>query len=79
MKAATHPAYHVVDVRCACGHTFATRSTVQGLHVELCSHCHPFYTGKKRNIDLTGRLEKFKNKYAKAAAAQAAVTAAKKK
>ncbi len=72
MKSATHPAYHMVDVRCACGHIFKTRSTVEGLHVELCSQCHPFYTGKKRNIDLTGRLEKFKKKYEKVQRAQAA-------
>ena len=78
MKSAIHPAYHLVEVRCACGHTIQTRSTSAALHVELCSHCHPFFTGKARNLDLTGRLEKFTNKYAKVNAAKeaAAVEAA---
>ncbi len=72
MKSATHPAYTMVEARCACGAVHSIRSTASSLLVELCSQCHPFYTGKKRNLDLTGRLEKFKNKYAKAAAAHAA-------
>ena len=78
MKSGIHPAYHLVDVRCACGHVIQTRSTLASLHVELCSHCHPFFTGKARHLDLTGRLEKFKNKYAKVNAAKDAAREAAK-
>ena len=80
MKAGIHPDYHEVTVACACGHTFKTRSTVKGqqLRVELCSNCHPFFTGKMKFIDTAGRVERFQRKYAQAAAAQAAVKAAAK-
>ena len=66
MKSATHPAYTMVEARCACGAVHSIRSTASSLLVELCSQRHPFYTGQKRHLDLTGRLEKFNNKYAKA-------------
>jgi len=75
MKAGIHPDYHEVTVVCACGHTFKTRSTIKGtqMRVELCSNCHPFFTGKT-----AGRVERFQRKYAQAAAAQAAGKAAAK-
>lgn len=66
MKAATHPNYSEVRVQCACGHSFLTRSTHHGdIHVEICSNCHPFFTGKQREIDTAGRIERFRRKYAK--------------
>ena len=70
MKAAIHPNYHEVRVHCACGHTFPTRSTIKGdtLRVEICSSCHPFFTGKQKLIDTAGRVERFTKKYADAAA-----------
>ena len=65
MKTGIHPPYHDVTVMCACGHRFATRSTHKGdIHVEICSNCHPFFTGKQKLIDTAGRVERFKRKYA---------------
>ncbi|HUX10381.1 MAG TPA: 50S ribosomal protein L31 [Terriglobia bacterium] len=66
MKTNTHPDYHEVTVACACGNTFKTRSTYKDnvLHVEICSSCHPFFTGKQKLIDSAGRVERFKRKYA---------------
>ena len=84
MKAGIHPDYHDVTVHCACGHTFKTRSTIKGelLRVEICSSCHPFFTGKQKLLDTAGRVERFQRKYAKAAetakAAEAAKVSAKK-
>jgi len=80
VKAGIHPDYHEVTVACACGSTFKTRSTVKGqqLRVELCSACHPYFTGKMKFIDTAGRVERFQRKYAQAAAAQAAGKAAAK-
>jgi large subunit ribosomal protein L31 len=67
MKSAIHPAYNEVRVRCACGHSFTTRSTHRGdINVEICSACHPFFTGKQKIIDTAGRIERFRRKYAKA-------------
>jgi large subunit ribosomal protein L31 len=67
MKAAIHPAYNEVHVRCACGNTFTTRSTHRGdIVVEICSACHPFFTGKQKIMDTAGRIERFRRKYAKA-------------
>jgi len=67
MKAAIHPAYNDVRVRCACGHIFNTRSTHRGdIIVEICSACHPFFTGKQKLLDTAGRIERFRRKYAKA-------------
>jgi large subunit ribosomal protein L31 len=65
MKADIHPAYEVATVRCSCGNTFTTRSTRRELHVELCSECHPFYTGKQKLVDSGGRIEKFERRYGK--------------
>jgi large subunit ribosomal protein L31 len=83
MKAAIHPAYSEVRVHCACGNTFMTRSTHKGdINVEICSACHPFFTGKQKLIDTAGRVERFRRKYAKADAGKAeaakTVEAAKK-
>ena len=66
MKAAIHPAYNEIRVLCACGHSFGTRSTHRGdIHVEICSNCHPFFTGKQKLLDTAGRVERFRRKYAK--------------
>jgi large subunit ribosomal protein L31 len=81
MKPNIHPDYHPVTVHCACGHTFPTRSTVKGnlLRVEICSNCHPFFTGKQKLLDTAGRVERFTKKYEKAAQAQQAIKDANKK
>jgi large subunit ribosomal protein L31 len=63
MKSGIHPKYHVVTVTCACGETFVTRSTKQELRLELCSKCHPFFTGKQKLIDTAGRVERFHRRY----------------
>ncbi|MFZ5640731.1 MAG: 50S ribosomal protein L31 [Bacillota bacterium] len=63
MKKEIHPNYQEVTVHCACGETFTTGSTKKELKVEICSKCHPFFTGKQRLIDTGGRVEKFKKKY----------------
>jgi large subunit ribosomal protein L31 len=63
MKEEIHPKYEEADVRCACGETFKTGSTKKELRVEICSKCHPFFTGKQKFIDTGGRVEKFKRKY----------------
>ncbi|MGD0789778.1 MAG: 50S ribosomal protein L31 [Terracidiphilus sp.] len=74
-----HPKYDAVRVLCACGNNFATRSTHKGdIHVEICSNCHPFFTGKQRLVDTAGRVERFRRKYAKSDGAQAAAAAAAK-
>ena len=63
MKEGIHPSYPPSRVTCACGNTFETRSTAKELHVEVCSNCHPFYTGQQRLVDTAGRVERFKRKY----------------
>lgn len=63
MKKGIHPEYKMAKVTCACGHTFETQSTVDKLNVEICSNCHPFFTGKQKLIDTAGRVEKFLKKY----------------
>lgn len=65
-----HPKYEEVIVTCSCGNTFKTRSTVgrKDLHIEVCSACHPFYTGQQKLVDTSGRIEKFKQKYARKSA-----------
>jgi large subunit ribosomal protein L31 len=63
LKKGIHPEYKLAKVTCACGNTFETRSTVGKLNVEICSNCHPFYTGKQKLIDTAGRVEKFLKKY----------------
>jgi large subunit ribosomal protein L31 len=66
MKTAIHPAYNEIRVKCACGNTFSTRSTHKGdINVEICSACHPFFTGKQKIMDTAGRIERFRRKYAK--------------
>ena len=65
MKTDIHPDYVECTVRCSCGNTFATRSTERELRVELCSECHPFYTGKQKLVDTGGRVERFQRRYAK--------------
>ena len=64
MKASIHPAYEEITVTCSCGNTFKTRSTAgRDLHLEVCSSCHPFYTGKQKILDTAGRVDKFRRKY----------------
>ena len=63
MKKDIHPAYHETEVKCSCGNTFQTRSTVEKLQIDICSACHPFYTGTMKYIDSAGRVEKFQKKY----------------
>ncbi len=68
MKAGIHPAYNEVNVICACGHTFKTRSTHKGdLRVEICSNCHPFFTGRQKLIDTEGRVDRFQKKLQRSA------------
>ena len=67
MKASTHPEYTEISVNCSCGNSFKTRSTVvHDLNVDVCSSCHPFYTGKQKIVDTAGRVDKFRKKYAAA-------------
>lgn len=63
MKEGIHPAYHSVKIVCTCGNIVETLSTLETLTVELCSACHPFYTGKQKLIDTAGRVDRFKKKY----------------
>jgi large subunit ribosomal protein L31 len=63
MKDGIHPQYEVVTAQCACGSTFQTRSTRKDLTVDICSQCHPFYTGKQRLVDTAGRIDRFRRKY----------------
>ncbi len=63
MKEGIHPNYQDVEVRCACGNTFKTRSTKPDLHLEICSACHPFFTGRQKLIDTEGRVERFNKKF----------------
>ncbi len=65
MREGIHPKYEVCSVRCDCGNTFETSSTLgREIHTEICSACHPFYTGKQKLIDTAGRIERFRKKYA---------------
>ena len=73
MKAGIHPEYREVSVICACGNVFKTGSTHKGdIHVEICSACHPFFTGKQKLVDTTGRVERFQKRYRKSGEAAAA-------
>ena len=63
MKADIHPKYEECTVTCGCGGTFTTRATVKELRIEICSVCHPFYTGKQKFVDAAGRVDKFMKKY----------------
>ena len=81
MKEGIHPKYHKVLVTCACGNKFETRSTKPEIRLELCSACHPFFTGKQKILDSAGRVERFQRKYAdfkKAKPEPAAATASAK-
>jgi len=64
MKEKTHPEYKETTISCVCGETIHTRSTRQGIHVDICSKCHPFFTGKQKLVDSAGRVEKFTKRYA---------------
>ena len=85
MKEAIHPKYHDVEARCACGQTWKTRSTKPELHLEICSNCHPFFTGRQKLLDTEGRVERFTKKYgaqtseSRKTAAKSAKTAKAKK
>lgn len=65
MKQGIHPVYHETSVTCACGQVFPTRATKADIRIEVCSNCHPFYTGKSKLMDTEGRVERFLNKYKK--------------
>ena len=65
MKVKIHPKYQVCDVSCACGNAFQTRSTQKTIKLEICSACHPFYTGKQKLLDMAGRVERFKKRFSK--------------
>ncbi|MDQ1726279.1 MAG: large subunit ribosomal protein [Frankiaceae bacterium] len=69
MKPDIHPAYDVTTVTCSCGHTFTTRSTARGgqISADVCSECHPFYTGKQKILDVGGRVEKWEKRFGKSA------------
>jgi len=87
VKEAIHPQYFEVEARCACGATWKTHSTKQELHLEICSNCHPFFTGRQKLIDTEGRVDRFTKRFGtmsvekrkEAAAANKAASAAKKK
>ena len=72
MKPDIHPQYNVTTVTCGCGNTFVTKSTARGgdIRVEVCSNCHPFYTGKQKILDTGGRVARFEKRFGKAAAGQ---------
>ena len=71
MKKGIHPNYNETRVICACGNTFLTRSTKKEIRVEICSMCHPFFTGKQKLVDTAGRLERFQRRYKKGKSAEA--------
>ncbi|NTW29363.1 MAG: 50S ribosomal protein L31 [Coriobacteriia bacterium] len=79
MKSGIHPQYDEAIVHCSCGNTFTTRSTKSKLSVELCSECHPFYTGKQKFVDTGGRVQRFSDKFGNAAASVLQKEAADKK
>ncbi len=64
MRTGIHPKYELCVVKCACGNTFETRSTINSIHVEICAQCHPFFTGKQKLVDTAGRVERFRKRYA---------------
>ena len=63
MKAGIHPKYEMTTIKCACGNEIQTKSTAKNIEVEICSACHPFYTGKQKLVDTAGRIERFNRKY----------------
>ena len=78
MKEGIHPDYKPTKVLCACGNEIVTRSVRGDFHVEICSNCHPFFTGKQKIMDTAGRIEKFKNRYGNASSASVSAAPAKK-
>jgi large subunit ribosomal protein L31 len=78
VKTDIHPEYTPSQVTCSCGNTFTTRSTADSIRVELCSECHPFYTGRQKLVDSGGRVERYKQRMAKSEAKKAEAEAAKK-
>ena len=69
MKQEIHPNYQEIDVTCACGSSFKTRSTMgEELHIEICSECHPFFTGKQKLVDTAGRVDRFNKRYSRGGA-----------
>lgn len=82
MREGIHPEYQEIKVACSCGNTFSTRSTLgRDLHLDVCSSCHPFYTGKQKTTDTAGRVERFRQKYARkgAVSTEASTSEDKKK
>jgi large subunit ribosomal protein L31 len=77
MKTDIHPEYKEATVKCVCGNTWVTRSTVGDIHVDICSACHPFFTGKQKLVDTAGRVERFRRRYAKVDAKKKAEAEAK--
>jgi large subunit ribosomal protein L31 len=75
MKEGIHPKYDASRIICSCGNTVETRSTRSEIHVEICSACHPFYTGKQKLMDVAGRVDRFNRRYGKKAAVEAAPAA----
>ncbi len=63
MKTGIHPKYELTTIKCACGNVIETRSTVKNIQVEICSACHPFFTGKQKLVDTAGRVDRFRKKY----------------
>jgi large subunit ribosomal protein L31 len=63
MKEGIHPTYNETKIKCACGNVIETRSTVKDINVEICSACHPFFTGKQKLVDTAGRIDRFKKRY----------------
>ncbi|MFA6505376.1 MAG: 50S ribosomal protein L31 [Treponemataceae bacterium] len=63
MKEGIHPKYELTTIKCACGNVIETRSTVKNIAIEICSSCHPFFTGKQKLVDTAGRVERFRKKY----------------
>ncbi|MEN6386995.1 MAG: 50S ribosomal protein L31 [Phycisphaerales bacterium] len=78
MKKDIHPNYQVAKVKCGCGNTFETRSTAKDIHADICSMCHPFYTGKQKFVDTAGRIERFQKKYGQSYMVQKDEKSAKK-
>lgn len=76
MKPDIHPVYATATVRCACGHTYQTRSTLAEIHTDICANCHPFFTGKQKLMDTQGRIDRFRKKYGRETPGAAAATAA---
>jgi len=78
MKKGIHPKYETTTITCACGNVINTKSTLKGIHVEICSNCHPYFTGKQKLMDTAGRVERFNKRYRTEGTVAKKVTAAKK-